>query len=209
MEFLSDKKTFDIKKFNKNLLEEYITTYSNINPNNSKFDLNNKEEKLLIYVLTFNMNGGIPSVEELPLLFPKKEKIENFDIFVINSQECIRSIGASLFLNSKEPWVNELSNFFGDKYVNIVNITLGALHMVIFIKKEKTIFLSDIRRGEIATGFLNIFANKGAISASMKYYDKHILFICCHLTAGHEKKNERNDELKRIGTLLQNTIDFK
>ena len=86
MEFLSDKKTFDIKKFNKNLLEEYITTYSNINPNNSKFDLNNKEEKLLIYVLTFNMNGGIPSIEELPLLFPKKEKIEHFDIFVINSQ---------------------------------------------------------------------------------------------------------------------------
>ena len=43
----------------------------------------------------------------------------------------------------------------------------------------------------------------------MKYYDKHILFICCHLTAGHEKKNERNDDLKRIGSSLQNTIDLK
>ena len=159
MEIISDKQTFDIKKFNKNLLEEYITTYSNINPNNSNFELNNKEEKLLIYVLTFNMNGGIPSIEELPLLFPKKEKIEHFDIFVINSQECLRSIGVSLFINSKEAWVNILSDFFGDKYDNIVNITLGALHMVIFIKKEKSIFLSDIRRGEITTGFLNILNN--------------------------------------------------
>lgn len=209
MEILSDKQTFDIKKFNKNLIEEYINIYSNINPNNSNFESINKEEKLLIYVLTFNMNGGIPTEKEMPLLFPKKEKIEHFDIFVINSQECLRSIGASLFFNSKEPWVNALSNFFGDKYDNIVDLTLGALHMVIFIKKEKSIFLSDIRRGEITTGFLNIFANKGAISASMQYYDKHILFICCHLTAGHEKRNERNDELKRIGTSLQNTIDFK
>ena len=209
MKVLSDKKTFDINKFNKNLLEEYINTYSNINPNNSNYDLKNTDEKLLIYVLTFNMNGLIPSKDELPLLFPKKEKFENFDIFVINTQECLRSIGASLFNNSKEEWEKTLSNFFGFKYENIANLTLGALHMVIFIKKEKVIFLSDIRTGEIATGFLNIFANKGAISASMKYFDKHILFICCHLTAGQEKGKERNEELKRIGTSLINSIDSK
>ena len=209
MEVLSDKKTFDINKFNKNVIEEYVNTYSIINNNNNNFEMKNKEEKLLIYVLTFNMSGGMPSDEEMPLLFPTKEKFEKFDIFVINSQECIRSIGASLFYSSKELWVDALSNFFGKKYENIINLTLGAIHMVIFIKKEKSISLSDIRSGEISTGFLNIFANKGAISASMRYYDKHILFICCHLTAGHEKRNERNNDLKRIGTLLQNSIDVK
>jgi hypothetical protein len=55
----------------------------------------NQNEKLLVYVLTFNIQGGMPSEEEIPLLFPKKEKIEKFDIFVINTQECLRSIGAS------------------------------------------------------------------------------------------------------------------
>lgn len=206
MEILSDKKTFDINKFNKNVLEEYINTYSRINDNNN-FERKNKEEKLLIYVITFNMNGGMPSDKEIALLFPKKEKIEHFDIFVINSQECLRSIGASFFINSKEIWVDALTKFLGDKYEIIINSTLGAIHMAIFIKKEKAIPFSDIRKGEIKTGFLNIIGNKGAISASMKYYDKHILFICCHLTAGHDKRNVRNDELKRIGTSLQNIVD--
>jgi len=51
---------------------------------------------------------------------------------------------------------------------------------------------------DIKTGFLNIMANKGAVSTSMKYYDKHILFVCCHLTAGQEKKIERTQRLERL-----------
>ena len=43
----------------------------------------------------------------------------------------------------------------------------------------------------------------------MKYYDKYILFICCHLAAGHEKETERNDDLNRICSLLQNSTNFE
>ena len=207
MKVLSDKKTLDINKLNKNLLQEYLQSYSYILHNNNNTE-DQQNEKLLIYVLTYNIHGSMPNENEIKLLFPKKENFEKFDIFVINTQECLRSIGASFFVNSKEPWINALSNFFGENYINIINSNLGAIHLAIFIKKEKAIYFSDLRNGDIKTGFLNIMANKGAVSASMKYYDKHILFICCHLTAGHESKNDRNNDLNRIGNSLLNSSNF-
>ena len=213
MKDVIENKIIDINKLNKNLLEQYIKTFSNIANQNKNINTNSEEEKqkekLLIYVLTYNINGKMPSENEIPLLFPKKEQIEKFDIFVINTQECLRSIKVSLFINSKEDWEQALSKFFGDKFFNIINSNLGALHISIFIKKENSIYYSDLRCGEIKTGFLNIMANKGAVSASMKYYDKHILFVCCHLAAGHENGEDRNNDLSRIGNSLYNSIDIE
>ena len=40
-----------------------------------------------------------------------------FGLFVINTQECLRSIGASFFNSSKEDWVNALKTHFGDDYI--------------------------------------------------------------------------------------------
>ena len=204
MQSLDNKKNFDINKVGKNLLEEYIHIYK-IDKNNNETQKNNGT--LLIYTLTYNIHGTMPSEKEICFLFPKKNKFEKFDVFVINTQECLRSITASFFVNTKEPWIQALSNFFGNNYINIINSNLGALHISIFIKKEKAIYFHDLRSGEIKTGFLNIMANKGAVSASMKYYDKNILFICCHLTAGQDKKIERNENLERIGNYLQNCVN--
>ena len=174
----------------------------------NEVEINEEEkpnEKLLIYTVTYNIHGNMPGNNEIQLLFPKRDNFDKFDIFVINTQECLRSITASYFVTSKEPWVNSLCNFFGDKYTNIINSNLGALHLSIFVKKEKVMNFHDLRTGEIKTGFLNIMANKGAVSASMKYFNKNILFISCHLDAGHNNQIERNKSLNRIGTLLRTT----
>ncbi len=189
---------------NENYLVNYINTYKNYN-NNKKNEEEKPNEKLLIYTVTYNIHGNMPGENEIQLLFPKRENFDKFDIFVINTQECLRSIAASYFVTSKEPWVNLLCNFFGDKYTNIINSNLGALHLSIFVKKEKVMNFHDLRTGEIKTGFLNIMANKGAVSASMKYFNKNILFISCHLDAGHNNQIERNKSLNRIGTLLRTT----
>ena len=204
MQSLDNKKNFDINKIGKNLLEEYIHIYK-IDKNNN--ETQKQKETLLIYTLTYNIHGTMPSEKEISFLFPKKNKFEKFDVFVINTQECLRSIPASFFVSTKEPWIQTLSNFFGNNYINIINSNLGALHISIFIKKEKAIYFHDLRNGEIKTGFLNIMANKGAVSASMKYYDKNILFICCHLTAGQDKNIERNANLERIRNYLQNSVN--
>ena len=187
-----------------NHLEKYINTYKNKANNNEKETSN---EQLLIYTVTYNIHGNMPDDKEIPLLFPKKEELNKFDIFVINTQECLRSISASFFVNSKEPWVYALKSFFGNNYENIINSNLGALHISIFVKKEKVMHFHDLRSGEIKTGFLNLMANKGAVSASMKCYDKNILFISCHLASGQNNQVERNNSLYRIGTSLSNTVN--
>ena len=192
------------KKVHKNLEEYYKSKISNINEENS---LNNNNDNLLIYVLTFNMKGRTPSESDIPLLFP--HDINKFDLFVISTQECLRSILSSMIISSKDEWINLLSKFFGDNFLNLINSNLGPCHLCVFVKKEKAKHFHELRSGELETGLFNFFANKGAVSASMKYKDKNILFIGCHLAAGHNENNKRNESLLRIKTTLKTSINIE
>ena len=187
-------------------LEDY---YLSKNPqiDKDKLVIKTNENNLLLYVITFNMKGKTPSEEDIHLLFPKD--INKFDLFIISTQECLRSITASMFISSKEKWILLLSNFFGENFMNLINSNLGATHLCIFAKKEKAKNIHQLRSGEIETGFLNWFSNKGAVSASMKYLDKNILFIGCHLAAGQDNNEKRNEDLLRIKTLLRTSINFE
>ena len=162
---------------------------------------------MLIYVLTFNMKGRTPSESDIPLLFP--HDINKFDLFVISTQECLRSILSSMIISSKDEWINLLSKFFGDNFLNLINSNLGPCHLCVFVKKEKAKHFHELRSGELETGLFNFFSNKGAVSASMKYKDKNILFIGCHLAAGHNENNKRNESLLRIKTTLKTSINIE
>ena len=177
-------------------------------------------ESLLLYVLTWNIHGKFPEGEEIKKILPKKTKensAENcyqksryFDLFVINTQECLRSIGASFFNSSKEDWVNALKTYFGDDYINLVNSNLNSFHIAVFVKKEKINYFTELKTGFIKTGFMNILANKGAIGVSMKYQGKSLLFVCCHLSSGQDKIDARNSDFKKIslGLNLKPTTKF-
>ena len=201
MQEINSKATIDKEK----IYEESINIYKNYIKSYSK-TIDQKKHKLLVYVITYNLHGLVPKDEEIGALFPK-EGINKFDIFVINTQECLRSIAASFFSDSKKEWETSLSNFFGDNYINVINSTLGAMHISIFVKKEKAKHFHDLRRGVIKNGFMNIMSNKGAVSVSMRYRDKNILFICCHLASGQDKTTEREKDLSRIQNLLLNSVD--
>ena len=168
---------------NKNIksLEEYYKSQNKVEINQNNI-IKENTNNLLVFVLTYNMKGKTPSDDDIQLLFP--QDINKFDLYIISTQECLRSIGASFLIDSKDAWIKSLSKFFGENYINLINSNLGAIHLCIFCKKEKLIHFHELRSGEIKTGFLNLFSNKGAVSVSMKYLDKHILFIGCHLAAG-------------------------
>lgn len=189
--------------------------------NNSQIYINQQiNESLLIYVLTWNLHGKIPELDELKKILSlttKENSIQNsyqksrkFDLFVINTQECLRSIGASFFNSSKEDWINVLSEVFGDDYINLVNSTLNSFHIAVFVNKEKIQFFTDLKTGFIKTGFMNILGNKGAIGVSMKYMSKSLLFVCCHLSSGQSNIDARNNDFKRIsiGLNLKPTFEF-
>ena len=190
-----------------------------INDNQSKID-EEINESLLIYVITWNLHGKFPELDEFEKIFPKKtkensaennyQKSRSFDLFVINTQECLRSIGASFFNSSKEDWENALKIYFGEEYINLVNSNLNSFHIAVFVKKEKINFFTELKTGFIKTGFMNVLGNKGAIGVSMKYQDKKMLFVCCHLSSGQDKNYARNNDFKKIssGLNLKPTTKF-
>ena len=206
----------------KNLNQMNLSDNENIsviNDNQSKMD-EEINESLLIYVLTWNLHGKFPEINELRKVLPKRtkensaennyQKSRSFDLFVINTQECLRSIGASFFKSSKEDWENALKIHFGDEYINLVNSNLNSIHIGVFVKKEKINFFTELKTGFIKTGFMNVLGNKGAIGVSMKYQDKKMLFICCHLSSGQTKSYARNNDFKKInsGLNLKPTMKF-
>ena len=206
----------------KNLNQMNLSDNENIsviNDNQSKID-EEINESLLIYVLTWNLHGKFPEINELRKVLPKRtkensaennyQKSRSFDLFVINTQECLRSIGASFFNSSKEDWENALKMHFGDEYINLVNSNLNSIHIGVFVKKEKINFFTELKTGFIKTGFMNVLGNKGAIGVSMKYQDKKMLFICCHLSSGQTKSYARNNDFKKInsGLNLKPTMKF-
>ena len=188
------------KKY-KNLEDYYKLKF----PNTKNFSIKENPSNLLIYVLTYNMKGKSPTELDIPLLFPKD--LNKFDLYIISTQECLRSIGASIFNDSKEQWVNDLEKYFGDNFIKINESNLNAIHLCIFAKKEISRHFHDLRNGEIKTGFLNLFGNKGAVSVSMKYLDKYILFIGCHLAAGQDENDKRYENLFRISNSLSVSIN--
>ena len=200
----------------KNLNQMNLSDNENIsviNDNQSKID-EEINESLLIYVLTWNLHGKFPEINEFSKVLPKRtkensaennyQKSRSFDLFVINTQECLRSIGASFFHSSKEDWENALKIHFGDEYINF------SIHIGVFVKKEKINFFTELKTGFIKTGFMNVLGNKGAIGVSMKYQDKKMLFICCHLSSGQTKSYARNNDFKKInsGLNLKPTMKF-
>ena len=206
----------------KNLNQMDISDNENISVINDKQSKIDEEitESLLIYVITWNLHGKFPELNEFPKILPKKtkessaannyQKSRSFDLFVINTQECLRSIGASFFNSSKEDWVNALKIYFGDEYINLVNSNLNSFHIAVFVKTEKISYFTELKTGFIKTGFMNVLGNKGAIGVSMKYNDKKMLFICCHLSSGQDKSYARNHDFKKIssGLNLKPTLKF-
>ena len=207
----------------KNLNQLNISENENISVINDKQSKIDEEitESLLIYVLTWNLHGKFPELDDFAKILPKKtkensaennyQKSRSFDLFVINTQECLRSIGASFFNSSKEDWVNALKIYFGDEYINLVNSNLNSFHIAVFVKREKINFFTELKTGFVKTGFMNVLGNKGAIGVSMKYHDKKMLFICCHLSSGQDKSYARNnDDFKKIsnGLNLKPTTKF-
>ena len=206
----------------KNLNQLNISENENISVINDKQSKIDEEitESLLIYVLTWNLHGKFPELDDFAKILPKKtkensaennyQKSRSFDLFVINTQECLRSIGASFFNSSKEDWVNALKIYFGEEYINLVNSNLNSFHIAVFVKREKINFFTELKTGFVKTGFMNVLGNKGAIGVSMKYHDKKMLFICCHLSSGQDKSYARNNDFKKIsnGLNLKPTTKF-
>ena len=166
----------------------------------------NKNRKLKICCLTWNMHGLMPNQEHLnQLLQPHK----NFDIYAIGSEECLRSIFKSLFVSDKSEWESRLQNYFGKDYVLIASETLCAIHLVIFVRSTLLRYISKVKVNSIKTGAKNLLGNKGAVGICFNMFHLSIMIINCHLAAQQGRSEQRNIDFERcITQMSSNYQDF-
>ncbi|KAL9658511.1 hypothetical protein ABK040_006051 [Willaertia magna] len=155
------------------------------------------KSRLKLFLMTWNMQG-LPSPEEdyVKSIIP----LNNHHIYCIGTQECERSIGTSVIIESKQRWEKTLNNVFGKDYFQVQSCTLVAIHIIIFVRKELIPQLSDICVSSVATGWKNQIGNKGGVSISFKLGKNQYLFINNHLPAHDDKVKERNESFERILT---------
>lgn len=186
------------KIINSNIINNKPKT-TKILENILKTSKKNEKNYLLIYCITWNLHGKIPSKNELPKIIPLDKE---YEIIIISTQECVRSILLSFLITNKEEWILMLKNYLNEKYVNLANENLSAFHISLFVNKKIKNDFKNIITGKIKTGYLNIIANKGAVAIGVKYKKYDLLFINCHLSAGDENFEKRNADFERINNEL-------
>ena len=152
------------------------------------------KKSIKIYTLTWNMFGKAPP-DDISILFPKRS---GHHIYIVCTQECLRSIGSSLFYSSKKTWELKLQETLGLNYYLFAANTLGATHVAVFAHFSLKNLLSEPTLQKVSTGFGNVVRNKGAVSVKFLVGSTSVLVVGCHLASGQGKVVSRNNDFRRI-----------
>ena len=156
--------------------------------------------ELQICAITWNMHGNnITNITIETLFSPFKSK--DIDMYIISTQECTRNIINSVIWLSDEE-TNELENkvltYLNKDIYSLVNAeSLGAIHIMLIIKKSLITNISSTGSHKTPTGILNIIGDKGSSCIWIKYNQTAMLFINCHLSSFQNNYLQQND-LTRI-----------
>ena len=167
-----------------------------------------KSNKLKICCITWNMHGLNPGPNVIKsLLDPHRQN--DFDIYAIGSEECLRSIFKSLFYSDKTIWEDNLKSYFRKDYELIASETLCAIHLVIFIKSSLIKNISRVQANKVKTGAKNLLGNKGAVGISFHIFNLSIMIINCHLAAYQDRSIQRNIDFQRcVNNMTDNYQSF-
>lgn len=177
------------------------------------------KEQFTIYAGTWNSNGQMPE-EELfqwlsrpdPTISPSKaknkatnssystSKIENPDMYVLGFQELDLTKDAYIYTNSllEREWIHKIEKTLGSKYYKVQCHRLASMMIAVYIKSSKMKDVKDINFGNVGTGLMNQFGNKGGVAVSMKIKDTSCCFIASHLAAQMDNVGRRNQDYQNI-----------
>jgi hypothetical protein len=128
-----------------------------------------------------------------------------FHLLAFCTQECERSIAASVLNTSKPRWEAALETLVGksthpppktfaeregepvietELYSLVASHTLQATQMVVFAHKSIVRLISNVESEAVACGVGKMLGNKGALCVGMCVGGTSLLFVGCHLAAG-------------------------
>jgi len=152
-------------------------------------------QTLRVLVVTWNLFGKKPKggLEELFNINKTKHHIIS-----VGTEECLRSISASTFYESKSQWINMLRHALDKDYVMLKSHSMNALHLTVFAHKDIFSLVRDIESDEVRTGFGKVVGNKGGIGISLRIAKTSLLFVNCHLASGQKQEKRRNEDFEAI-----------
>uniref|UniRef100_A0A147BG75 Putative inositol polyphosphate 5-phosphatase n=1 Tax=Ixodes ricinus TaxID=34613 RepID=A0A147BG75_IXORI len=146
------------------------------------------DRKVHVFVATWNMNGLAPPPNLDDLMLP--ETIEHVpDIYAIGVQES---------MSDKKEWETKLQFTLGPSHVLFYSVSLGVLHLSIFLRRDLLWFCSAPEEATHATRPVSAVKTKGAVAIAFQFFGSSMLFINSHLTAHDKKFKERIQDYERI-----------
>lgn len=180
-----------------------------------------EKKQLRIRVGTFNVNGKSPSQDLSTWLGnePQSSRPEA-DILITGFQEIDHSTEA--FLNfagpaREEAWTTAILAALGDKakqYEKLVYKQLVGILLIVFVKKDLRSCFTGIMESSVATGFMGLMGNKGAVAVRINYqpsptsFSQSLLpitftFVNSHLAAFDDHLEHRSADFHDISQRLE------
>jgi endonuclease/exonuclease/phosphatase family metal-dependent hydrolase len=156
----------------------------------------NHVKELSIVICTWNCAEGIS--EDIGPWIKKQDA----DIFVIGLQEVDMSMAAMVKEQTQayHDWNEHFEKVFDqEEYQKIVSIQLVGLYHIIFIKKEYSGYLFNLKYSKVSLGQLGM-GNKGCIAYRFELLNNTFCFINAHFAAHQKKVDERNQNFYDIMT---------
>lgn len=142
---------------------------------------------LNVYVVTWNMNGKVPTSSTFADLLDLSGK--GYDFFVIGLQE------APHF-----DFKSAVSEVLGDKYCVVESSVLMSLQLFIFTKRSLKPFITGVKVDKVWEKRLSgvVGKQKGAAAVRLQFGDKSLLFITSHLAPHESNVKARNSQCAHI-----------
>lgn len=109
-------------------------------------------------------------------------------------------------MNKKE-WEIKIQETIGPSHVMFQSVSLGSLHLVVFIRRDLIWFCSSPEEDVLSLRAVTMVKTKGAIGISFSLFGTSYLFINCHLTSDRDNDNTRKKN--RLGDYFKVIQDMK
>ena len=151
---------------------------------------------------TWNVNGKPPLVPIEDWLFPCAGRDE-VDVYVIALQEVQGLSGTAALLTDEEkgrPWSAILQQAVGapTHFRCLAVRQMVGCYIAVLVRTPLCPHVTDVRVGELGTGFLNSGGNKGGVAVRFNFRGLSVCAISSHLAAQVSEVKRRNQDFHEI-----------